>query len=208
MLGRKGSVAFLVATLLLATGSTAAEQYPVFLIAARQRDNTVSSGTAFLTQNSQGRWLVSASHVVSSALPDAIFIRRRGGWERVQLFRADSSVDLAVLYPPGMLDTPPLKLRSASAQEGEPIVVAGFPLPDIVGFSEYTVVKGRVKSLDSTPGGIAGFWFIAPVGWGNSGGPVLDLQGQVLGIVAFRRRGSSEGYAVHAFFLSKLLGGR
>jgi len=63
-----------------------------------------------------------------------------------------------------------------------------------------------VQSHSAVVGGIPGFVVNAPATNGDSGGPVLDNQNRVLGVVLRAREDGSSAYAVHAFYVAKLLG--
>ena len=68
---------------------------------------------------------------------------------------------------------------------GEDIVVAGFPLHGLL-TSDINVTKGIVSAL-AGPGDDRRFIQItAPIQPGNSGGPVLDASGHVVGVVVAR----------------------
>jgi S1-C subfamily serine protease len=75
-------------------------------------------------------------------------------------------------------------LRTGSiARAGETVLVSGYPLPGILS-SEVNITTGVVSSdaglLDDT----RYYQISAPVQPGNSGGPLLDSRGNVLGLVA------------------------
>ncbi len=65
---------------------------------------------------------------------------------------------------------------------GESILVAGYPLTDLLS-SSLNVTSGTISALAGPKDNEALFQITAPVQRGNSGGPVLDAQGQVLGVV-------------------------
>ena len=62
------------------------------------------------------------------------------------------------------------------------MVVAGFPLPDLLA-SDLKITTGTVSGL-AGPGNNSNLLQLsAPVQKGNSGGPLLDLAGHVVGVV-------------------------
>lgn len=61
------------------------------------------------------------------------------------------------------------------------VTVAGFPLPDLLG--GLNVTRGAVTSLKGLGGDGINMQISAPVQPGNSGGPVLNAAGQVVGVV-------------------------
>jgi hypothetical protein len=74
-----------------------------------------------------------------------------------------------------------MKLRSRPEILGETVYVIGFPLG-----LQKAVTQGIVSSVYSDA-----IQFDAPISSGNSGGPLLDAQGEVLGIVTLGSRASS-----------------
>jgi S1-C subfamily serine protease len=74
-----------------------------------------------------------------------------------------------------------LPLR-ASARLGEEIVVYGFPLAGLLA-SSGNVTTGNITALAGLGDDIRFLQISAPVQPGNSGGPVLDRNGNIVGIV-------------------------
>ena len=100
-------------------------------------------------------------------------------------------VDLALLELDRPLAMHPPIRTAGSVRLGESVVVAGFPLGDIL--QSINVTTGTVSS-DAGPGGNRGlFQFTAPVQPGSSGGPVLDRRGNLIGLVVARM---NDGYAM------------
>jgi S1-C subfamily serine protease len=64
---------------------------------------------------------------------------------------------------------------------GTGLTVAGFPLPDLLG--GLNITRGAVASLKGIGGDGISMQISAPVQPGNSGGPVLNAAGQVVGVV-------------------------
>jgi S1-C subfamily serine protease len=65
---------------------------------------------------------------------------------------------------------------------GEDIVVLGFPLQGLLG-SGPQVTAGNISSLCGMGSDTGVIQFTAPIASGNSGGPILDSAGLVIGIV-------------------------
>jgi uncharacterized protein len=65
---------------------------------------------------------------------------------------------------------------------GEAIMIAGFPLRDEIS-SELNVTTGNISALAGPNDDRTLIQITAPVQHGNSGGPVLDLSGHVVGVV-------------------------
>ena len=97
--------------------------------------------------------------------------------------------DLALLSVEVEGDLPPERVAVFRSQPavrlGEPIVVYGFPLTQVM--SRYGIVSdGLVASLSGHNGDIREYQISAPTHPGNSGGPLLDSSGHVIGVVSSR----------------------
>ena len=78
---------------------------------------------------------------------------------------------------------PPLRFRaSPQIRRGEAVVTYGFPLAGLLS-SGPTLTTGDVSALSGLRDNPQHFQISAPVQPGNSGGPLLDLAGHVVGIV-------------------------
>jgi S1-C subfamily serine protease len=157
---------------------------PSVAVVLAQRADGLVSGTAFMAAEDL---LLTAEHVVANArrivvkFPNYPVVDAR-------LLASDSENDVAVLSVPE-LSVRPLPLGDISdVREGQRIVVVGFPRIDVLGAETATVTEGIVSAV--RPGLIQ---MQAPVNPGSSGGPVLSLKGEVIGIVQATLRGQQQG---------------
>ncbi|UCU92161.1 trypsin-like peptidase domain-containing protein [Hydrogenophaga taeniospiralis] len=92
---------------------------------------------------------------------------------------SDARSDLALLGVtlPGLSSS----LRAQRAAVGEPVAVAGFPLRGLL--SGFNVTFGNLSSLSGMSGDTRLMQISAPVQPGNSGGPMLDSAGNLMGVV-------------------------
>lgn len=139
-------------------------------------DNIVATGSAFVI--SAAGHVVTNAHVVSACsrvtLPNGNVLSVLG---------IDEGSDLALLKISGSNTGVPLGLRSGrGVQLGEDVVIAGFPLSGLLS-SDLNVTAGSVSSLSGPGQDRRIFQLTAPVQSGNSGGPVLDMSGNVVGVV-------------------------
>ncbi len=103
--------------------------------------------------------------------------------ETVTVAAADKRRDLAVLKLPRNIG-PALTFRDAPAvARGESVVTYGFPLSGVLS-SGPTLTTGDVSALAGLRDNPLHLQISAPVQPGNSGGPLLDSRGLVIGIVA------------------------
>ncbi len=142
----------------------------------------IASGTGFVV--APGR-VMTNQHVVAGCA--AVRLRTPAGREvMASIVAADPGRDLALLSvargDAGALG-PPLRFRSGPAvRRGEEVVTYGFPLAGLLS-SGPTLTTGEVSALSGLRDNQAHFQISAPVQPGNSGGPLLDRSGHVVGVV-------------------------
>jgi S1-C subfamily serine protease len=130
--------------------------------------------------------IVTCAHVVSDAT--AITVRLADGTSaKGTLVGADTTTDLAIVHvevPSARLH--PLPLGSAgSVAVGQPVLAVGDPF-GFEGSASAGIVSGLEREIESPSG-----WTItdaiqtdAALNHGNSGGPLLDVSGRVIGVSA------------------------
>jgi serine protease Do len=140
----------------------------------------LSSGTGFLVANER---VMTNHHVIEGCsrvlvrLPD-----QRDFLAATAPARTDEALDLAVLTVPGARG-PALPFRSGpNVRRGEGVVVYGFPLAGLLS-SDPKLTRGEINGLAGLRDNAAQFQISAEVQPGNSGGPMLDMQGNVVGVV-------------------------
>lgn len=94
---------------------------------------------------------------------------------------SDARRDLALLRVPGN-PGPTLAFRANPVRRGESVVTYGFPLAGLLS-SGPTLTTGEVSALAGLADNQTQFQISAPVQQGNSGGPLLDRQGNVIGVI-------------------------
>jgi S1-C subfamily serine protease len=130
--------------------------------------------------------VVTNQHVVRSA--ETVMVRFHDGEEvEARVVGTDPSTDVALLeLPEDAPDAPALPRGSASALRiGDPVLAIGSPFG-----LQGTVTSGIVSALERSIRAPNGFTIDgaiqtdAALNQGNSGGPLLDLQGRVVGMNA------------------------
>ena len=99
-----------------------------------------------------------------------------------RLVSAQAVNDLALLKAERTFPTAASFRRGVELQAGEWVMVVGYPLAGILGY-EPNVTFGYVSAVGGLRGDATRFQISAPIHKGNSGGPILDQGGQVIGIV-------------------------
>jgi S1-C subfamily serine protease len=121
-------------------------------------------------------YLVTNAHVVEQCK----VISLKSGAE-LELVDIELDEDLALLKGPSSVAH--LSIRDGrNVRLAEDVLVAGYPLGGILS-SGINVTIGTVSALAGLGDDERRFQFTAPVQPGNSGGPVLDMSGHVIGVV-------------------------
>jgi serine protease Do len=140
-------------------------------------DAATTTGTGFYLG---ARTIVTAEHVVAGCAR----INLADGTD-LEIVARDPDLDVAVLATPRPT-TRWLSLSPAtSARLGQRVQAAGFPYYAIAGTALH-LTGGNVSALSGIDDDARFFSFTAPVQPGNSGGPLLDANGGVLGLVVAR----------------------
>jgi len=147
-------------------------------LAAAAQDRPTSSGTGFVV--SEGRALTN-HHVIDGCR--RVTIRTPGGATlAARVLADDARRDLALLGYDGEAG-PPLKFRDRPpVARGEMVVTYGFPLSGVLS-SGPTLTTGDISALAGLRDNPLHFQISAPVQPGNSGGPLLDGNAHVVGVV-------------------------
>lgn len=118
------------------------------------------------------------------------------------LVRSDKVMDLALLRVEGVNDLPHLALGSdEKLTELTELVAIGFPFgndltQDRKGYPEVSVNVGSITSLRRKNDTLHRIQLDAVLNPGNSGGPVLDMSGKVVGVVVSGVKGSGVNFAI------------
>lgn len=135
-------------------------------------------GSAWVASSSGSHsLLVTNFHVIADEHVNgrsAVRLRRGDRTYDATITSTSAVDDLALISVPERL--PKLPIKAAEPQPGDSVVVIGSPL----GLGG-TVSTGIVSAL-RTEDGVRYLQFTAPISPGNSGGPVLDRTGKVVGV--------------------------
>lgn len=167
----------------------------------------VKSGTGFLI--SQLGYLVTNYHVVENARKITV----KGG--SLSLSGAEASVivsdktnDLCILkLSTNNLNLPKIEygFDEDLYKSGTPVFCMGYPLTSLMG-SEIKVTDGIISSTTGFQGDITTYQISSPVQPGNSGGPLFNNAGNVIGVINAKIPGAENvSYAVKLSYLKNLL---
>jgi serine protease Do len=135
-------------------------------------------GTGFAL--SSNGFVVTNFHVVKGA--DSVYVQNSDGEAfKVKLIYIDPAYDLAVLQITDptfeKLASLPYTFKKAASDVGEDVFTIGFPR------DEQVLGKGYVSAKNGYAGDTVAYQVSIPVNPGNSGGPLLDNRGNVIGII-------------------------
>ncbi|MBW3650238.1 MAG: trypsin-like peptidase domain-containing protein [Actinobacteria bacterium] len=140
--------------------------------------------------------VLTNNHVVEGAARVQVTLNGESEPRQADLVGADAFADLAVIKIRGASGLPTVELgSSAAARVGDDVIAIGNALALPGG---PTVTQGIVSAKDRTLGGLDGLIQTdAAINRGNSGGPLVNAAGQVIGInTAVIRGGGSEAEGI------------
>ncbi|MBL0403795.1 serine protease [Microvirga aerilata] len=157
--------------------STRPAPTPIAPAPKTEEEDKLSSGTGYFVTNSGH--IVTNHHVVKSCSTIAVFSGDQPAAEG-RLIGSDETNDLAVLKT----DLKPTKVANIriGARLGDPIAVFGYPLSQVLA-SSGNFTLGSITALAGMRDDTRHLQISAPVQAGNSGGPLLDASGNLVGTI-------------------------
>lgn len=179
-------------------------------------DNVVQSGNQSKLASGTGFGISSNGIIVTNhhVIDGAKTIKVRGinsdfnKTYKAKVLVSDKNNDLAIIqiddYGFTTLGTIPYTIKTSLAGVGENIFVLGYPLRATMG-DEIKLTNGIISSRTGFQGDITSYQISAPVQPGNSGGPLFDSQGNLIGIINAKHTGAENAsYAVKTSYLTNL----
>lgn len=162
------------------------------------------TGTGFALK---GKYVITNHHVVDGAR--TLQVRGvRGDFTKMYnavVVAKDESHDMAIIRIedsrfPGFGEIP-YAIKSGLSEVGEEIFVLGYPMMSTMG-EEVKLTTGVISSRSGFMGDISAYQVSAPIQPGNSGGPMFDSNGDVVGIVnAKHRQADNASYAIKSPYM-------
>jgi S1-C subfamily serine protease len=170
------------------------------------------TGTGFWVDSDR---IATSWHVVKGATSIRI-IDAKGEEREARVVSQDVDNDVAVLSVFGAQWPSCLRLASAEAGLGAEVFTVGFPQTEILGVKP-KLATGVISSRFGMRDDPRTYQISVPVQAGNSGGPLLNMQGEVVGVVAAKLNAAqvfnwtgdlpqNVNYAVKSKPLSQLVG--
>jgi 2-alkenal reductase len=154
-------------------------------------DQTVSGSGVFISD--QG-YILTNNHVVEGTVKLSIILSD-GNQQTAEVVGTDQYADLAVLKSNGSVPAMAVLGNSDGLTPGETVIAIGSPLGTFKNTVTVGVISATGRSIDTDQG-----YQIedliqtdAAINQGNSGGPLVNLQGQVVGINTLVVRSSDNG---------------
>ena len=178
-------------------------------ISTKAQKSMTSSGTGFFL--SKEGYIVTNNHVIENAQNGNIKITgvnedyHKSYRARIEV--TDKQNDLAIIK---IIDSLPqidipYTFKFTTSSVGEECFVLGYPLISSMG-KDIKLTNGIISSKTGFDGNIAQYQISAPVQPGNSGGPLFDKNGNIIGIVqAKHTQAENAGYAIKASYIRNLV---
>ncbi len=167
-----------------------------------------SSGTGFAI--SPEGYIVTNHHVIAGAS----YLKVRGiNGDYSNTFDAkviieDKANDLAIIkteVPSNILLQIPFNITSESIDVGKEVFALGYPLRATMG-DEIKLTNGIISSKSGFQGNVTTYQITVPVQPGNSGGPLFDENGNIVGVISAKHlRAENASYAIKSTYLMSLI---
>lgn len=176
---------------------------------SKNPNGVASSGTGFaLTSNG---YIVTNYHVIDGATSIAVK-GINGNFStsyKAKVVVSDKNNDLAIIQIEDNTFTNiskiPYTIKSTSSDVGENVFVLGYPLRASMG-DEIKLTNGIISSKAGFQGDITSYQISAPVQPGNSGGPLFDKFGNLIGVINAKHTGAENvSYAIKVSYLKNVI---
>lgn len=167
------------------------------------------SGTGFALKNG---YIVTNNHVAEDASDIEIF-GINGDFTKgykAKVIGKDKVSDIALLQieDPTIISSwtnPPYSVNFSMADVGEDVFALGYPLIGTMG-EEVKLTNGIISSRSGFEGDVTNYQISVPIQPGNSGGPMFNEDGELVGIICAKHEGAENvGYAIKTSYLKNLI---
>ncbi len=166
-------------------------------------EGSKKTGTGFLVTRTG--LIATNAHVARDE--ESLQARFAGGVElTADVAYIDDNLDIALLKVEGATFPHLVLAETATVRQGQQVLAVGNPGQAML----FSVTRGIVSAIDEYPKAGQGTWIQtdAQLNPGNSGGPLVNMQGQVIGIATSRPSGGNTtgiGFALSASDLMRVL---
>lgn len=168
-----------------------------------------SSGTGFAINNNG--YILTNNHVIENA--KSISVRGLNSdfntFYKAEIVLRDKNNDLAIIKITDdrikKFKEPPYTFKTTQSEVGENVFALGYPLRATMG-DEIKLTNGIISSKSGFQGDITNYQISVPVQPGNSGGPLIDSKGNVIGVISAKHVGAENAsYAVKISYLINMV---
>ncbi len=157
--------------------------------------------------------IITNHHVVDNAKKIEVTVTV-GGMPEVfaaKVLCADKTNDLAILCIKDdkfkSVGESPFKIATSNVDVGTSVFAMGYPLTNILG-EEVKITDGIISSKSGYEGDVATYQISAPIQPGNSGGPLFDKDGDLIGITSsgiIKSVAEDVGYAIKSAYILSII---
>lgn len=169
-------------------GKTADPGRPAIVDLPAGNPRTTFSGTGFFLGT--GGFVLTNQHVVARC-QDATIRQFDGSVAPATILASDAANDLAILKSAAKPNSFARFRGGPDVRRGDDVVAVGFPMSDVLS-SGGAVTNGTVSALSGPKDDSRLLQISVPIQAGNSGGPLLDQSGNVVGITSSGFRGEMQ----------------
>lgn len=180
----------------------------IFPTSNDRSSHIAGSGTGFALANG---FIVTNNHVINGA--KTITIKGiNGNFQKAytaSVVTVDKNNDLAIIQinDPAFkgISKIPYNISSKTSEVGSSVFVLGYPLRNSMG-DEIKLTNGIISSKSGYQGDITCYQISAPLQPGNSGGPLFDSKGNLIGVVNAKLTiAENASYAIKTSYLLSLI---
>lgn len=130
--------------------------------------------------------------------------------QKAKVIGVDKVSDLALLLIENVdnkdfWQSVPYSIKPNMSDVGETIYALGYPLIGTMG-EEVKLTTGVISARSGFEGDVTNYQITAPIQPGNSGGPMFDEEGNLVGIICAKHQGAENaGYAIKTSYLLNMI---
>lgn len=176
-------------------------------------DEWKSSGSGFFIGTNG--YIATNYHVIEGSKQIEVSFVRNGEWEHhsASVILSDKQNDLSILKIDSEKFKPyeniPYNFTTNIRDTGTEVFTLGYPIADVMG-TEVKFTDGKISSKTGIQGDVTVYQISVPIQPGNSGGPLFDNQGNLVGITSsgLNRdyfKSENVNYAIKSSYLKSLI---
>lgn len=158
-----------------------------------------STGTGFYLKNVN--LIITNEHVIRGNR-EVVINGEKFEKQMTPVVFSDSRYDLAFLRPPQIIESPVVELfKGKEIARGETVIAVGHPFG-----LQYSATQGIVSNTEKEKNDLYYIQHDAALNPGNSGGPLINQKGEIVGVNTFViRKGNSVGFSLPVSYLQKTI---